>query len=144
MRCFLVLTRPSSSLMLYCTALARRCNLLGDDPGDPPSCQPGRMPAIAACNNDHNVIGTAHHRHQGLGIILVNPGRPVAIAVMCDAFEPAHRHARLLKDVCPYVGFREASSRHLSGMLWTEYQGELCACADLIVIGAANHFNGLD
>src|SRR5215510_15378571 len=134
MRCFLVLTRPSSSLVLYCTALARRRDLLGDDPGDPPSRQPGRMPAIASCDNDHNVIGTAHHRYQGLGIILVNPGRPVAIAGMRDAFEPAHRHARLLKDICPHVGFRETSTGHFGGVLWTEHPGELRSCANLIVI----------
>src|SRR5262249_60774445 len=101
MRCFLVLTGLYSSLMLPYAALARRRDLLGDHPGDPPASQPGGMPTIASCDNDHNVIGTAHHRHQGLGIILINPGRPVAIAVMRDAFEPAHGHARLLEDVRP-------------------------------------------
>src|ERR1043166_6270692 len=99
MRYFLVLTRPYSSLMLLYAALARRRDRLGDNPGDSPSGQPGGMPTIASCDNDYNVVGTAHHRHQGLGIVLINPGGPVAIAVMCDAFEPAHGHPRLLEDV---------------------------------------------
>src|SRR5262244_3592699 len=118
MRCFLVQTRPS--LMLHYAALTRRRDLLRDHPGDSPPCQPGRMPAIASCDNDHNVIGTAHYRHQGLGIVLVDPGGPVAIAIMRDAFEPAHGHARLLEDVSPHVGFREAGSGHLGSVLWTE------------------------
>src|SRR4029453_18167391 len=98
MRYFLVLTGLYIALMLHCAALARRRDLLRDDPGDPPSCQPGGMPAIASCDNDHNVNGAARHRHRGLGIDLVDPGRPVAIAVMRDDFEPAHGHPRLLKD----------------------------------------------
>ena len=102
------------------------------------------MPAIAACDNDHNVVGTARHRHQCLGIVLVNPGGPVAIAVMCDAFEPAHGHPRLLKDVRPHVGFRKAGSGHLGGVLRTEHQGELRSRADLIVIGEPDRFDGLD
>src|SRR5215472_3793390 len=144
MRCFLALTGSYSSLLLPWAALARRCDFLGDNPGDSPPCQPGGMPAIASSDNDHNVIGTAHHRHQGLRIVLINPGRPVAIAVMRDAFEPAHGHPCLLKDVRPHVGFREAGSGHLDGVLWTEYQGELRSCADLIVIGEADSFDGLD
>src|SRR6266498_2604889 len=102
MRYLLVLTRPRISLMLPCAALARRRDLLRDHPGDSPSCQPGGMPAIASCDHDHNVVSTAHHRYQGLGIVLINPGGPVAIAVMRDAFEPAHGHPRLLKDVRPH------------------------------------------
>src|SRR5262245_52019688 len=102
MRYFLVLTGPSIALMLHCAALARRRDLLRDDPGDSPPCQPGGMSAIASCDNDHNIVGTASHGHQGLGIVLINPGRPVAIAVMRDAFESAHGHASLLKDVRPY------------------------------------------
>src|SRR5215475_6487743 len=103
--------------MLYCAALARRRDLLHDHPGNAPPCQPGGMPAIASCDNDYNVIGTAHHRYQGLRIVLVNPGGPVAIAIMRDAFEPAHGHARLLEDVSPHVGFREAGSGHLGSVL---------------------------
>src|SRR2546422_4687349 len=129
---------------VWCTALARRCDLLSDDPGDPPSCQPGGMPAIASCDNDHNIVGTAHHGHQSLGIVLVNPGRPVAIAVMRDAFEPAHGHPRLLKDIRPHVRFREAGSGHLDGVLRTDHQGELRSRADLIVIGEPDRFDGLD
>src|SRR4029453_13000815 len=132
MRYFLVLTGPYISLMLHCAALARRRDLLRDDPGDPPSCHPGGMPPIASCDHDHNVVSTAHHRHQGLGIVLVNPGGPVAIAVMRDTFEPVHGHACLLKDVCPHVGFREACSGHLGSVLWAEHQSELRSRADLI------------
>src|SRR5262249_4455763 len=144
MTCFLVLTGLYSSLMLPYAALARRRDLLRDHPGDPPACQPGGMSAIASCDNDYNVVGTVHHGHQGLGIVLVNPGRPVAIAVMRNAFKAVHRHARLPKDIRPHVSFREAGSGHLGGVLWTEHQGELRSRADLIVIGEPDRFDGLD
>src|SRR5262245_27535680 len=133
MRYFLVLTGPSIALMLHYAALTRRRDLLCDNPGHPPSCQPGGMSAIASRDNDHNIVGTARHGHQGLGIVFINPGRPVAIAIMRDAFEPVHGHPRLLKDIRSHVRFCEAGSRHLDGVLWTEHQGELRSRADLIV-----------
>src|SRR5215475_10972795 len=104
MRCFLVLMRRHIALMLHCAALARRRDLLRYDPGDPPSCQPGGMPAVTSCDHDHYVVGSAHHWDQSLEIILVNSGRPVAIAVMRNALESVHGHPRLLKDVRPHVG----------------------------------------
>jgi hypothetical protein len=60
------------------------------------------MPAIPSGHDHYNVVGTVGHRHQGIRIMLVNPGGPVPIPIMGNTLQSVQRHAGLLVDIFPY------------------------------------------
>src|SRR5687767_2633909 len=64
--------------------------------GDAPPGQPGRVTTIAACYYHHDIISRTDYGNHSIGVVLVNPARPVAVAIVGNALEPAHRHPSVL------------------------------------------------